>query len=129
VKGDGKMSGIQEVVGYVEERKRIDAIYWGGSFLWAGLVFGAESLGLLPQIGNADAWSWIFFGAGLYALLGNIYRLFSASFSRAKGYEYVWAGALMLLGLGGFTNIEISFALVLVLIGVAVLGSTIILRE
>jgi hypothetical protein len=83
----------------------------------------------LPQIGNADTWSWIFFGAGLYALLGNIYRLFSASFSRAKGYEYVWAGALMLLGLGGFTNIEISFALVLVLIGVAVLGSTIILRE
>jgi hypothetical protein len=123
-----KMSEMQKVMGYVEERKRIDAIYWGGSFLWAGLIFVADSLGFLPQIGAGDAWSWVFFGAGVYALLGNFYRMFSDSFSRAKDWEYVWAGALMLFGLGGFTNLEISFALVLVLIGVVALGSTIVRR-
>jgi hypothetical protein len=123
------MSDIQRVMSDIDERKRIDAIFWGGSFLWVGLVFGADSLGFLPQIGEADAWSWVFFGAGLYGMLGNIYRIFSPTFSKAKAWEYVWAGALMLLGLGGFISLEISFAVVLVLIGVVVLGSSIIRRE
>lgn len=120
------MSEIQEVIGKVDERKRLDAIFWGGSFLWAGLVFVADSFRLLPQIGHGDAWSWIFLGAGLYALLGNLYRMFTDSFSAAQAWEYLWAGALILFGLGGFTNLEISFALVLVLIGVVVLGGVIV---
>jgi hypothetical protein len=36
-------------------RKRIETIYWAGVFFWAGLVFGAEALGILPQIGGASA--------------------------------------------------------------------------
>ena len=33
-------------------RKRIETIYWAGVFIWAGFVFGADHLGLLPQIGE-----------------------------------------------------------------------------
>ena len=51
-------------VGYTMT-KRIKGIYWATVFIWAGLVFGADSLGMLPQVGGATAWSWVFTGAGM----------------------------------------------------------------
>ena len=63
-------------VGYTKT-KRIEGIYWAAVFLWAGLVFGGDSLGMLPQIGGATAWSWVFAGAGLLALVGDIIRVSS----------------------------------------------------
>ena len=48
--------------------RRLDAFYWAGALIWVGLVFGAESLGILPQIGESSAWIWIFLGGGLAGL-------------------------------------------------------------
>jgi hypothetical protein len=60
-------------------RKRAEGLWWAGALIWAGLVFGAESLELLAQVGSADAWSWVFLGAGLYGLVSDLYYVRAAS--------------------------------------------------
>ena len=109
------------------QRRRIDAIYWAGVFVWAGLVFGAESLGVLPQIGQAGAWSWVFAGAGLYALLGNIFRASAVDWPDPTTWDYIWAAILLIIGAGGFvSNADVAFPIILVIIGVAVLANTLL---
>ena len=112
-----------------EKRKRLEAIWWAGVFIWAGLVFGADSLGLLPQIGGADAWSWVFAGAGLSALVGDLWRVASPDQPNPTAWDYTWGGILLIIGLGGFFNLEIGFPLILILIGVVILGSMLLRRE
>lgn len=112
-----------------EARRHLEAIYWGGVIVWAGLIFGADSLGYLPQIGGAEAWSWVFLGAGLYALLLSLFRLNSPDYSNPTTSDYVWAGILMILGLGGFFRVDIAWPLILVLVGIAILGKTVLRRQ
>jgi hypothetical protein len=64
---------FEEIADKMEVRKRYETLYWAGALIWAGLMFGAESLGILPQVGQADAWTWVFVGVGLYGTLINIY--------------------------------------------------------
>ncbi len=112
-----------------EKRSNLETIYWGGVLLWAGLVFGAESLGYLPQIGEADAWSWAFAGAGLYGLLGALYRMSSPNLPNPSTWDYIWSGGLTILGLAGFTSLDIGFPLVLLLVGLILLGSVVLRRS
>lgn len=112
-----------------EKRSRIDTVYWGGVLLWAGLVFGAENLGYLPQIGEANAWSWAFAGAGIFGLLGSLYRAYSPNLPNPNTWDYLWSGGLTILGLAGFTSLDIGFPLVLLLVGVILLGSAVLRRE
>jgi hypothetical protein len=100
----------------------LEAIYWGGVIIWAGLIFGADTLGYLPEIGGGDAWSWIFLGAGLYSLLMALWRVASPDYSNPTSSDYVWAGVLIILGLGGFFNFSIPWWVFLVLIGLGILG-------
>jgi low affinity Fe/Cu permease len=107
-----------------EAGRHLEAIYWGGVIIWAGLVFGADSLGYLPEIGGSSAWSWVFLGAGLYALLLALFRLNSPGYPNPTTSDYVWAGIFMILGLGGFFSFNIAWPLILVLIGVAIVAKT-----
>ena len=106
-----------------EEKKYVDAIFWGGALLWAGLIFGADALGYLPQIGQANAWSWIFLGAGVYGLLISFVRLVSENFSSPSIWDWVWSVIFLIIGLAGFIAISVPWWLILVLIGVVILGS------
>jgi hypothetical protein len=112
-----------------EESRRGEALYWAAVLIWAGLVFGAENLGALPQVGGMDAWNWVFFGAGLLALVGCIRRLSSPDRAHPTTWDYVWAGVLMILGLSGLTTLEIGFPLILLLIGVALLATTLMAAD
>ncbi len=104
------------------ERRRLETLWWAVALLWAGIVFGADSLGYLPQIGQADAWSWVFFGAGLFGMFGNLYRLATPDLPNATFWDYIWSGFLLLLGLSGaMTNVGILWALGLVAIGAVIL--------
>ena len=123
------MTTEQNVTNWKQDRGYLEAIYWGGVLIWAGLVFGADSLGYLPQVGGADAWSWVFLGAGLYALAGALLRAASPDYLPPTTWDYVWAGILLILGLSGFTGLEIGFSLILLLIGVAILGSALVRRN
>jgi hypothetical protein len=118
-----------EMANQKEERKRLEAIYWAGVFIWAGLVFGADSLGILPQIGGADAWSWVFFGAGLYALVGALFRVVSPDLPAPTAWDYIWAAFLLIVGLGGVVNVDVAFPVILVIAGVAVLGNALLRRD
>lgn len=104
-------------------RKRAEGLWWAGALIWAGVVLGAESLDLLPQVGGADAWSWVFLGAGLYGLVSNLYYVSSQSSYKPAAWDWIWSGGLTVVGLGGFTTVNISWPLILILIGGAILVS------
>jgi hypothetical protein len=113
-----------------EERRYLDALFWGGILLWAGLIFGADSLGFLPQIGQASAWSWVFLGAGLYGLLLSGIRLISPGFSNPSTWDYVWAVVFLIIGFGGFIGVggDLIFPLILLLIGGTILVGVLLQR-
>ena len=113
----------------MKDNKRLDAYFWGGVLLWAGLVFGGEAMGMLPKIGNASSWSWIFLGAGVLSIALNLVSLSSESFSDPTGWDWVWGGIFALIGLGGFTTIDISWPIIFIVIGVAMLVKTFFRRE
>jgi hypothetical protein len=99
-----------------KERSRMEAIYWAGVLIWAGLVFGAEGLSLLPQIGSADAWTWLFLGAGLYGTGLNVYGSFALD-NVTTTWDYIWSGFWLTLGVSGLFTINVFWPLALVLVG------------
>jgi hypothetical protein len=115
---------IEEEKSQIEALRHLEAFYWGGVIIWVGLVFGADSLGYLPQMGGAEAWSWVFLGAGLYALVMALVRVTSPDYANPTTGDYVWVGIFLILGLGGFFSFSIPWWLILVLVGVAILGKT-----
>ena len=104
----------------VGESTLIDTLFWAGALVWAGLVFLADALGYLPAIGAGDAWNWVFFGAGALALGLTLVRVAAPEYGRATAFHFVFSGILLIIGVGG----EFAFPLALVLIGVAILGSS-----
>jgi hypothetical protein len=100
-----------------KERSRVEAIYWAGVLIIAGLVFGANGLSLLPEIGNADAWTYVIFGAGLYGTLMNIFYVSSPDTYNPRTWDWAWSGFWLVVGLGGFFTIDMFWPLVLILIG------------
>lgn len=112
-----------------KERSRLETIWWAGALIWAGLVFAADSLGLLPQIGESDAWTWVFLGAGLYGLLGSLYRVTNQDSPNPTAWDYIWSGGLFIIGLAGMSPVDIFWPLALVVIGVAILFNTLLRRD
>jgi hypothetical protein len=123
------MSTEGEMMESKEEKKYLDAIFWGGSLLWAGLVFGLDTFGYLPQIGDASSWSWVFLGMGAYGLLLNVIRLVSESLSNANSWDWVWAIIFLLIGAAGFISVSVPWWLFLILIGAVIIGSALRGRE
>ncbi len=120
---------IQQNVSEKKERQRLEGMWWAIALIWAGLVFGADSLGILPQVGNADAWSWIFTGAGLFGTLGNLYRVTSPSVPNPTTWDWSWSGIILILGLGGFTTLNLSWPLILILVGGIILVNAFLRRD
>lgn len=106
-----------------KERQRFTGMWWAVVLIWAGLIFGAESLELLPQIGGADAGSWIFAGAGMASILGSIYRVLSPEYSDPTTWDWIWGAFCLIIGLGGFTDIEIFWPFILILAGLVLSAS------
>jgi len=112
---------IEQSTGEKKERQRLEGLWWAVVLIWAGLVFGADSVGVLPKIGAADAWSWVFLGAGALGLLGGLYRMSSPDAPNPTAWDWSWGGIFLILGLGGFTALNISWPLILVLVGGVIL--------
>ena len=120
---------VEQNISVKKERQRLEGLWWAVALIWAGLVFGADSMGILPQIGEADAWSWIFLGAGLLGMLGNLYRVVSSEVPNPTTWDWVWSGIILILGLGGFTALNISWSLILILVGGVILVNVLWRRE
>jgi hypothetical protein len=112
-----------------EALPRLDAYYWGGALIWVGLVFGAEALGILPQVGESSAWTWIFIGGGIGGLLLCLFSLNSPDYATPTTWDWIWSGLLLLIGLGGLIAFNIPWWLVLVVIGVIILVSALRRRD
>jgi hypothetical protein len=106
-----------------EQRRGFETLWWAGTLIWAGVVFGADSLGWLPQIGQAGAWTWVFLGAGLYGLVGTLYRQASTDALNPRRWDYAWSGFLLVVGLAGVFGVDAFWPAVLILAGVAYLIS------
>ena len=119
----------REITDQKKERKYLDAIFWGGVLLWAGLLFGADAFGFLPQFGDASVWSWIFLGAGVYGLLMSTVRLASDKFSNPTTWDWVWAVIFFIIGAADFVAFNIPWWLILILVGVAILSGVLFRRE
>jgi hypothetical protein len=123
------MNDTPEVARGHEQRRRLQGLYWACVLIWAGLVFTLESAGRLPQIGRAGAWNWLFFGAGLLALLGALWREASPRYARPGIGNYIWAGILIIIGLSAFIAFNITWPLVLLAVGLALLANFLFWRR
>jgi hypothetical protein len=122
-KGDTKMTTEQDFITIKQkysarkERRRLEVLWWAVALIWAGLVFGAEGMGLMPQIGDASAWSWIFLGAGTVGMLGSFYRLASTDVPNPTAWDWIWGSTCLIIGMDGFATLNIFLSLILILVG------------
>ena len=108
---------------------RLDVYFWAGALIWAGLVFGASSMGILPQIGQSNAWSWVFLGAGALGLVLNYLSQSSPAYSNPTSWDWGWAIVFFLIGAAGFISFNVPGWLFLIGIGVLILLSAVRRRE
>lgn len=123
-----ELKAEQELLHEKAERKRLESFWWGAVIIWAGLVLIADYLDLLPQIREADAWSWIFLGAGVLGLIGALVRAASHDLPKPTGWDYFWSALFLIIGASGFFGGGIAFPLALMVIGVAILANVLFRR-
>lgn len=99
------------------ERQRMKGLWWAVVLIWTGLVFAADSMGLVPQIADATAWNWIFIGAGIIGILGALFRSTLSSVATPTAWDWVWAAVCVIIGLDGFFTLNIFWPLILIVGG------------
>jgi hypothetical protein len=100
---------------------RLDNYFWALALIIAGLVFGTDSLDILPEIGSASTWSWVFLGAGVVGLGLNFYATTAAGYQAPSTWDWIFSAFLFAIGLGGFLGVDIAFPIILIALGVAAL--------
>jgi len=110
-------------------RHHPQTLFWASVLIWAGLVFTAESMGWLPRLGHAGAWNWVFFGAGVIALAGALWRELSPTYARPGVGNYISGGILIIIGLSGFIAMKITWPVVLLAVGVILLATALLRRR
>lgn len=117
---------FEGIASTMKVRSRYETIYWAGALIWAGLVLTAESLGFLPEVGNASAWSWIFIGVGLFGTLMNVYGTLAPDLDITTTWDYLWSGFWLVLGLSGLFAVDLFWPVVLIIIGVGIVSKTLL---
>ncbi|HUV87709.1 MAG TPA: hypothetical protein VMX79_11430 [bacterium] len=123
------MNGEPDVAREHRQRHRLQGLFWASVLIWAGIIFTAESTGRLPQLGHAGPWNWLFFGAGLLALLGALWRGVSPTYARPVVGNYIWAGILIIIGLSGVVAVKITWPVVLLALGIILLANALLRRR
>lgn len=100
---------------------RLDNYFWALALIVAGLVFGAESLDILPEVGSATTWSWVFLGAGVIGLALSFYSATAAAYQSPSTWDWIISAFLFAAGLGGFLGVDIAFPIILIVLGAAAL--------
>ncbi len=118
----------REKAGEKFRRDPISGAFWAGILILAGLIFLADNMGYLPKIGNAQVWHWIVFGAGIALLLEALVRTLSPDYARPVTGRFILSGVLIVVGASGIINTELTWPLILVVIGIGILINTLLRR-
>jgi len=102
-------------------RDPISSAFWAGVFILAGLIILANNRGYMPEVGNAEVWHWIAFGAGVALFLEALVRTLSPDYARPVTGRFIFSGILMVIGSSGIIGTEITWPLILVVVGVGIL--------
>jgi hypothetical protein len=98
---------------------------FAGILIMAGLIWLADGLNLLPQLGEAQVKDWIFLGAGGLLLLEGVLRVFSPDGYGPSTWRMIVG--IVLLGLGASAVFGISLStswwpIILIIMGISALG-------
>jgi len=96
-------------------------LVWGLIIILAGLAFAAVNLGLYPWLSWENVWSFIFIGAGVLFLLEVILRILMPAYRRPVRGRIILAFVALAIGLGGLIGWEITWPLVLIAVGLAII--------
>ena len=118
-----ELKAQQEMLSEKAERKRLESYWWAAVLIWSGLIVVAELLGILPEIGTANAWSWIFLGAGVFGLIGALMRVIHPDLPKPTGWDYFWSILFLIIGSVSFFGGGIAFPIVLLVVGIAILAN------
>ena len=114
----------------MEDKKRNDTLFWGAILIWAGLVFAADGMGYLRQLGNFDAWTLILLGAGILALGINLYRVITPDQANPVPWDWIITAFFLIVGLSGFGfDFDLAWPIVLIIIGLGMIGKQLVSRE
>lgn len=117
------------------QRDPLISYLWAAIFIWAGLVFLASNLGLLDWIlagvtqyqelglfgDMIRAWPLVLVGAGVILLFGVLLRILIPAYHRPIWGLLILSIILIGLGLGSLINWGVIWAVVLIILGIAIL--------
>ena len=87
----------------------------------AGLVLLAQTQGWITWDQFGGFWNLIFLAIGVFNLLEAVRRLLLPTYRRPVGGQIVTGIIFLILGLGGIIGMEFSGAIILIVLGVAIL--------
>ena len=112
-------------------RDPVEAAVWACILIWAGVVWLLNSTQVWSNLfgDGIEAWSVGFLGAGLIVLLGVVFRLVVPGYRRPVLGSIIFGVVLLGIGLGELVNWVAVGAVVLIVIGVAILMRGFVSRE
>ncbi len=104
-------------------RDPVEAAVWACILIWVGLVWLLNSTQVWSNLfgDGIEAWTIGFLGAGLIVLLGVVFRLVVPGYRRPVLGSIIFGIVLLGIGLGELVNWVAVGAVVLIVIGVAIL--------
>ena len=102
-------------------RDPISAAAWAVILIWAGLVLLAETTGLLAPYNIGQPWWLIVAGAGAIFIIEAIVRALVPAYRRSIMGTLIIGIVLVGVGLGNLLGAHLTWPVVLIVIGVAML--------
>jgi len=102
-------------------RDPLSAAIWACILIWAGLVFLADSLQFLAGFGNPEPWHLVLAGAGILFVIEALIRVLMPTYRRSIAGTLVLGLVLLGIGLGNLLGAPITWPVILIAVGVALL--------
>ncbi|MGQ9494451.1 MAG: hypothetical protein ACUVR2_11960 [Anaerolineae bacterium] len=102
-------------------RDPVSGVLWALFLIAVGVILLAESQGFITWEQFGGVWNLIFLAAGLMLLVEAVVRLLIPAYRRPVLGTLIGGIVLIAIGLGGITGFNLTFPLILIGIGLAIL--------